>query len=83
MDVKKTVTCLAYFEYNVEGPTFEKLFLEAGGTKHMANHMWGKFNDYDHSFLRLFGMADSDNRKKLLDVASKWCEKNDWPGKDD
>ena len=78
----KDITCLAYFEYNIDGDAFSKLFQEAGGSERMANHIWGKFADYEHSFLRTFGMADSDNREILFKVASKWCKENDYPGKD-
>ena len=78
---KKDVTCLAFFEHNVNGETFKNLFQEAGSSKNMAGHIWDKFADYNHSFLRTFGMADSANRKILVKVAIKWCKENDYPGK--
>jgi len=48
----------------------------------MAEHIWGKFHDYEHNFLRTFGMADSDNREKLFKVATEWCRTYDYPGKE-
>lgn len=80
MDVKE-VTCLAFFEYNINGDIFNRLFQEAGGSERMASHIWAKFTSHNHSFLRTFGLADSENRELLFKVATKWCEENDYPGK--
>ena len=59
---------MAYFEFNVNGWDFEKLFIKVGGNSHMAKHLWGKFHGYDHSFLKLFGYSDLQNRRLLVKV---------------
>lgn len=73
------ITCLAYFEFNIDGGTWDKYFQEAGGDKDMADHLWEKFHGYGHNFLRTFGNSDLSNRKLLFEVATRWCKEKEYP----
>ena len=75
---------LSKFEYNIEGPAFRYLFVKkAGGTNHMANHLWGKFHDKNHSVLALWGSLDSENRRRLVKVIDEYPEsERDLPWKE-
>src|SRR4030065_1373364 len=52
---------LSYMEYNLDGTTFKKHFMDAGGSESTANHLWSKFHAHDHSFLGMFGYLDTEN----------------------
>lgn len=54
---------LSHMEYNLNGMTFLKHFKKAGGTEHMAKHLWEKFRQHNHSFLGMFGYLDTENKK--------------------
>ena len=64
---------LAYFEVDIDGETWRKLFVENGGTKNMAEHLWEKFHTiYNHSILRLWINLDINNRTIVLKILNTW-----------
>ena len=63
---------LAIFEYNISGEEFKRLYVKAGGTPHIADHLWGKFEKHDHSILHVFGYADLENKRLLTKVVNEW-----------
>lgn len=65
-------THLSFFEYNVDGPVFRYLFMKNGGGENMANHIWNKFHEKNHSVLSLWGSCDNENRGILIKVISDW-----------
>ena len=70
------LTCAAYFEFNITGEEFRDSYIEHGGSEHMADHMWGKFDQYNHSILKTLGNADLNNRRLLTMVVNDWCEEH-------
>ncbi len=56
---------LSFYEYNIDGETFMKNFMKAGGDESMAKHLWSKFVGHNHSILPVFGYADLKNKKLL------------------
>lgn len=69
---KDAIDKLAFFEYNIDGAEFKRLFVKIGGTPHMAEHLWGKFESHDHSILYVFGYADLENKRLLTKVVNEW-----------
>jgi len=65
---KCVLTKLSFYEYNINGDTFNKNFIKSGGTERMANHLWEKFVGKRHSILGLWGEADKENREILVKV---------------
>lgn len=63
---------LAFFEYNIDGNEFKRLFVKVGGTPNMAEHLWGKFESHDHSILHVFGYADLENKRLLTKMVNEW-----------
>lgn len=52
---------LAIWEFNdADGKTFREIFGERNW-----EHLWGKFEHYNHSILALWGNLDLENREKL------------------
>jgi len=60
------------FQYDVDYAEWERLYLAVGGTKNMAQHLWGKFHEYDHQILKLWADLDSEQRPLILAMISKW-----------
>jgi hypothetical protein len=69
---KDMIDKLAFFEYNIDGEEFKRLYVKAGGTPHMADHLWGKFDSHNHSILHVFGYADLENKRLLTKVVNEW-----------
>jgi hypothetical protein len=63
-----TLSWLAYWEYNIDYPTFEKKWLQFGGMN--PKHFWNKFVGYNHSVIYLAGACDTKNLKILAKVVS-------------
>lgn len=59
---------LRKLEYNLDGITFEKLFVKHGGTKYLAEHLWEKFCGYNNSILKLWSSLTSENQDVMLKV---------------
>lgn len=68
------LVCASFFEFNITGEEFRKSYVDHGGSEHLADHMWGKFDGYKHSILKLIGSADFANRTILTDVVNDWCK---------
>jgi hypothetical protein len=53
--------------YNIDYPDFEKHFVHAGGTKHMARHFWDKWKvDWKDNFLWAYGNMETKHQKTIL-----------------
>ena len=68
------LVCASFFEFNITGEEFRKSYMDHGGTEHLANHMWEKFDGYKHSILKLMGSADFANKNIITDVVNDWCK---------
>ncbi|MDD3492572.1 MAG: hypothetical protein PHZ19_03645 [Candidatus Thermoplasmatota archaeon] len=70
------LVCASYFEFNINGETFRELYQKYGGSRSMADHMWGKFTDHHHSILHVIGVADTSNREILTRMITDWCREH-------
>jgi hypothetical protein len=70
-DVKK----LSDMEYDIDGETFVKLWVKNGGEERLGQHVWDKFNGYNHSLLKLWGYLDSGNQKIMVKVINDYKER--------
>lgn len=75
MEFCKTINALAYFEFNVNKETFVKLFLKYSDDKELAEHLWNKFHEYNHSILKLVGSADLETLKILANAIEEGIQK--------
>lgn len=71
---EECLVCATFFEFNITGEEFRKSYMDHGGSEVLADHMWGKFDGYKHSILKLMGSADYANRKLITDVVNDWCK---------
>ena len=67
---------LAYYEYNISGEHFVKMFVKhSTGDKQralsMANHIWSKFTGYNHNIVTTWANCDTENRKILVKVINE------------
>lgn len=67
---------LGRFEYWLDCRALEKLWVEAGGTVQMANHLWDKFAKFNHGILKLWAYLDLENRRRIIKVINKWLDEN-------
>ena len=77
----KTICKVASGQYNIDGETFRKNFINSGGTERMARHIWEKWKiEHHNNFLDTFGNLDEDNQelitKTILAFAKerRYCE---------
>jgi hypothetical protein len=72
MITRVTMQQLAVFENDINGIVWKELYVRAGGSEHMAGHLWSKFVQYDHSILKLWSYLDNDNSKLIVSVINKF-----------
>jgi len=67
---------LARFQVDIDGEIFCKLFMQVGGSRTMADHLWYKFRDvYNQQVLPLWLSLDLANRELVLAVINRWTGK--------
>ncbi len=53
--------------YNMEYETFERGFLNHGGDRDMAQHLWNKWKkEHNDNFLWAYGNLTSENQRKTI-----------------
>jgi len=68
----KDMDRISQFEFNIDGSLFRIMFVHFGGTEHMAEHIWSKFNGYKHSIVKTFGHLDDMNREIVVKMVNAW-----------
>jgi hypothetical protein len=58
---KEILTNLSRWEYWANKEEFDKIWKD----KRMSEHLWGKFQESNHSVLNLWGKLDSKNQQIL------------------
>ena len=66
-----TLNRLGEFSANMNFWTFEKLWVDCGGTKNMADHLWNKWNNNRRDLIYLWLAMDSGNQLTFIKLLSK------------
>ena len=61
--------------YNIDGETFKKYYVQAGGTKRLADHIWDKWKiEHKDNFLWAYGSLDKENRMLVTKALLKFAK---------
>jgi hypothetical protein len=61
--------------YNIDGDTFSKYYVEAGGDRDIAEHVWKKWKvEHKDNFLWAYGNLDKENRTLVTKVLMRYAK---------